>query len=242
MLVEGEHMAQKHILIDACVAAAAFAPRTTRSAHLVRRASILLQSPSTQCQPQFLIPNFCIGETFAVFEKYRWGASWNDHVKKSHLTPGQFSAARLSFHHAIHNGATLLQVELNRYHVLCLDLISPINAAYRIKRNRKSKNKPLKKKSVTPARTYDLLLVSMGIWLQRQLGPENFVIATGDARLASVVRRAQSANLGRPIRQHLRDVATSLGLTYGPDIYPQVVDLVPTRMKPLKSALPGWAW
>jgi hypothetical protein len=235
-------MAQKHILIDACVAAAAFAPRTTRSAHLVRRASILLQSASTECQPQFLIPNFCIGETFAVFEKYRWGASWNDHVKKSHLTPGQFRTARQGFHQAIHNGATLLQIELNRYHVLCFDLISPINAAYRIKRDRKRKNNPAKKRQVTPASAYDLLLVSMGIWLQRQLGPENFVIATGDARLAEVVKRAKSVNLGRPIRQHLRDVANSLGLTYGPAIYPEVVDLVHARVNSLKQALPGWAW
>ena len=233
-------MAKKHILVDACVVAAAFAPRTTRSAHLVSRANTLLRSTSTECQPQFLIPNFCIGETFAVFEKYRWGASWNPQVKTC-LTKRQFDSARALFHESIHNGTKLLQVELNRYHVLCLDLISPINAAYRIKRNRKRKNKPVKKQ-VTPASTYDLLVVAMGIWLQRQLGPENFVIATGDERLASVVKRAKSVKLRRPIRHHLRDVADRLGLTYGPEMYPEVVDLVHARVNPLKNALPGWTW
>jgi hypothetical protein len=159
-------------LIDACVAAAAFAPEATRSTKLVDRAAALLNGASAAFQPQFLIPNFCIGETFTVFEKYRWGASWNKHVNaNTRLTPGRFRAARDAFHQAIHNGTRLLQVELNRYHVVCLDFIAPINAAYRIKRDRKTK------RNVSPASTYDLLLVAMGIWLQRQHAAGDFVVA-----------------------------------------------------------------
>lgn len=184
-------LTKKHILVDACVAAAAFAPKTTRSVHLVEPAgALLLNGSSMTCQPQFLIPSFCSGETFAVFEKHRWGASWNEQVSaKTRLTPSRFRAARKAFHEAIHNGKTLLQVELNRYHVLCLDLVAPINAAYRIKRDRTVKGRTVKK-NVSPASTYDLLIVAMGIWLQRQLGVENFVVATGDERVALVVKRA----------------------------------------------------
>lgn len=223
------------MLIDACVAAAFFAPRTTRSSHLVNRAASLLRGTSSAFEPQFLIPSFCIGETFAVFEKHRWGASWNRHVNaKTRLTPGKFRVARDEFHKAIHNGTKLLQVELNRYHVLCLDLIAPINAAYRIKRDRTVK------KNVNPASTYDLLVVAMGIWLQRQHGAEEFLIATGDERVASVVKRAKSESLGQPMRNHLSAVARQIGLTYGPEIYPRVVDLVHARKADLEAVLPDW--
>jgi len=174
-----------------------------------------------------------------VFEKYRWGASWNKHVNaKTRLTPGTFRVSRAEFHRAIHNGTELLQVELNRYHVLCLDLIAPINAAYRIKRDRTTK------KNVNPASTYDLLIVAMGIWLQRQYGTEDFLIATGDERVALMVKRAKSVSLSRPMRNHLAAVADQIGLTYGPGIYPRVVDLVHAREADLEAALPGWdqAW
>lgn len=230
---------RRFILIDACVAAAHFAPRTTRSRKLLDRATNLLTGTSAEFDPQFLIPNFCIGETFAVFEKYRWGASWNPQVRRaSRLTPRRFLEARTRFHDAIHNGSKLLQVDLDRYHVLCLDLIAPINAAYRIKRDRG------RKKSVSPASTYDLLLIAMSIWLQKHLGPEAFVLATADERVALIAKRAKSGKLGSPMKAHLTDVAQGLGLTYGPAIYPTVVDLIHHNKGQLSAALPGWqpAW
>jgi hypothetical protein len=215
-------LAKKYILIDACVAAAAFAPQTTRSTHLVHRSTTLLNGRSTAVEPQFLIPNFCIGEAFAVLEKYRWGASWSRHVNpKTRLTHRSFQTARKEFHEAIHNGTRLHQVELNRYHILCLDLIAPINAAYRIKRDRK------RKKNVNPASTYDLLFVAMAIWLQRLHGAADFVADTGDERVALVVKRAKSVKLGRPMRTHLAGVASGIGLAYGPDIYPRGPGLGP---------------
>src|SRR5260370_33369472 len=72
-------LSRRYILVDACVAAAAYAPSTTRSSLLTARAKTLISGASTQCDPQFLIPNFCIAETFAVFEKYRLQPSWNRH-------------------------------------------------------------------------------------------------------------------------------------------------------------------
>ena len=228
-------MPRKHILIDACVAAAAYALKSTRSAKLASRANVLLTGFSPECEPQLLIPNFCIAETFAVFEKYRWGASWNPHVNpKTRLTAREFRTARKSFHRAIHNGSRLLQIELNRYHVLCLDLIAPINAAYRIKRDRG------KKKNVSPARTYDLLFISMGIWLQNQLGSDNFVVVTGDERIALIIRRAKSVSLARSMRRHLRTVAKGIGLQYGSSIYPEVIDLVHCNRSQLVSTFSSW--
>lgn len=227
-------MARHYVLLDACVAAAHFAPKTTHSANLKSRATTLLSGGAPGTEIRFLIPNFCIAEVFAVFEKYRWGKTWNKHVKVA-LTPAEFAAARTDFGAAIHNGATILQVELDRYHILCVDLISPVNNAYKIKRDR------TKKKNVTPAKAYDMLFVAMGIWLQHQYGADAFTVVTGDERLAAVVERAKSAKLGRPIRQHLSAAAASLGLAYSSSLYPTVINLTQAGKTDLMGRFPDWA-
>jgi hypothetical protein len=53
------------------VAAAHFAPKSTQSAHLKARSATLFTGASPQVDLRLLIPNFCIAEVFAVFEKYR---------------------------------------------------------------------------------------------------------------------------------------------------------------------------
>jgi hypothetical protein len=225
-------MARHYVLLDACVAAAYFAPKTTHSANLKSRAKTLLSGGAQGTDIRFIIPNFCIAEVFAVFEKYRWGKTWNKHVKVA-LTAAEFSAARKAFGAAIHNGSSILQVELDRYHILCVDLISPVNNAYKIKRDRTQKN------NVTPAKAYDMLLVAMGIWLQHQYGSESFTVVTGDERLASVVERAKSAKLGRPMREHLSEAATSLGLAYSSALYPTVINLIHASKNELATRFPG---
>jgi hypothetical protein len=130
-------------------------------------------------------------------------------------------------------------MELDRYHVLCVDLISPVNNAYKIKRSRGGK-----KRQSRPGSTYDMLIAAMGIWLAQQHGRENFTIVTGDERLADVLYRARSAALSKSIRAHLTDTAASLGLTYGPDLYPEVIDLAHASKTELRMRFPNWdpAW
>jgi hypothetical protein len=130
-------MPRHYILLDACVPAAHYAPKSTRSATLSARSTILITGASPQCDVKFLIPNFCIAEVFAVFEKYRWGRTWNRHVSRANtLSANEFMAARTEFSDSIHNASKILQVELNRYHILSVDLISPVNNAYKISRVR----------------------------------------------------------------------------------------------------------
>jgi hypothetical protein len=234
-------MGKHYVLLDACVAAAHYAPKTTMSANLRKRAGALLSGHSDEVAVQFLIPNFCIAEVFAVFEKYRWGRTWNKHVKKQHcLMTTEFSKARAHFHAAIHNGAKILQQDLNRYHILAVDLISPVNNAYSIQR-KKGKNA---KKDPRPASTYDMLVAAMGIWLQHQFGKDNFTLITGDARICQVVARAKSVSLAAPMKQHLRAIAEGLGLSYSPSLYPEVINLINAAPRELKVRLPGWtpAW
>ncbi|HJV21836.1 MAG TPA: hypothetical protein VJ570_04015 [Holophagaceae bacterium] len=183
---------------------------------------------------QLLVANFCIAEVFSVFEKYRWGAKWNPHVKRSNfkLSQTDFESARRNFRAAIHNGSKIVQVELNRYHVLCVDLISTINHAYQINRPPKSARR------VVPASTYDMLLLAMGIWLTHVHGRENLTIVTGDNRITDVVGRARSIKLNKEIRSHLTSIADSLGLTYSPDLYPFVLNLKSCTQKELFGRFP----
>src|SRR5450755_2334043 len=165
-----------YVLLDACVPAAHFAPKSTRNATLVSRSTCLFEGAANNEQIRFLIPNFCIAEVFAVFEKYRWGRTWNPQVLPAHtLTAREFTAARKGFGEAIHNASNILQVELNRYHILSVDLISPVNNAYQINRARRGARG---RRNTSPASTYDMLVAAMGIWLGQQYGPENFTLVT----------------------------------------------------------------
>lgn len=235
-------MPRHYVLLDACVPAAFYAPKSSHNATLVSRANVLLSGSSTDIQTQYFIPNFCIPEVFSVFEKYRWGKTWNKHVKPGNsLTPAEFKSARERFGYAIHNGSKILQVELDRYHVLCVDLISPINNAYKINRTRGGKASRDRAKSTSPASTYDMLVAAMGIWLAHQHGMDNFTIVTGDERLTNVLSRARSTALSTPLRAHLNEMAARLGLAYSADLYPKAIDLAHASKSELRTRFPNWS-
>lgn len=225
----------KYYLIDTNIAAAYFAPVSSPSAKLSSRSKTLFEERPTGIDPVFLMPIFCIAETFAVFEKYRWGSTWNPKLKKN-LTPVAFRNARATFRDAIHNGKKINQCQLERYHVLCVDLISPINAGYKIKRARK------RKPNVVPASAADMLIVATGIWLKKEYGGDNFCIVTADRRLSDVANKATSTTLSRPMRSHLDDVAASLSLGKAINCYPQVVNLNSSTKSELRAALPEWSF
>jgi len=238
-------MPRHYVLLDACVPAAHYAPKSTHNITLVTRARALLTGSSADIDLRFLVPNFCIPEVFAVFEKYRWGRTRNKHVKISNvLTPLEFSSAREDFSEAIHNGSKILQVELNRYHILCVDLISPVNNAYKINRVRGGKAAKERARRASPASTYDMLVAAMGIWLSHQYGDSNFTVVTGDERLSDVVYRAKSASLSKGIRDHLQSMAARLNLTYNSTLYPEVIDLAHATKRELNDRFPNWspAW
>ncbi len=225
-------MPRHFALLDANVVAAFYAGKSTQNLKLAVRSNELLQK-AAENETQLLIPNFCIAEVFSVLEKYRWGKGWNRHVSSANTLSGkEFDAARTQFSSAIHNGASILQVELNRYHVLCADLISPINHAYQIKR------KVTKKIQVRPASTYDMLIISMGIWLQHIHGADSFTIVTGDARIGNVVKRAKSISLRQTMKSHLTGVASGLGLSYSPALYPEVLNLAGCTRVNLQTRFP----
>lgn len=235
-------MPRHYVLLDACVPAAHYAPKSTTSINLRERSRALLTGHSNTRDIRFLIPSFGIAEVFAVFEKYRWGQTWNRQVSDANcLTPTEFRHARRDFGAAIHNGRTILQLELNRYHVLCVDLVSPINNKYKFNRDRrKATGGKSGRKPPLPFSTADALLISMGIWLKHLVGDGSLTLVTGDARITNVVARAKSEKLALPMKRHLSAVAGNVGLTFGPAIYPDVVNLIGATKGEMAEAFPDW--
>jgi len=224
----------KYLLVDSCVVATYYIPESARHAKLPERARILIESIGRDSSGRrvLLIPNFCIGEVFGVFAKYRFG-KWNKQVKKR-IDDIQYRLVRLRFHNDIHNGMLFQQYELSRYHILAADLISTVDHKYEYYRSRRKKNRKI------PMGTFDHLIIAMGIELVKSRGWENVLLVTADHRLAHItgkatrVKRASAATLG------LIRIASDLGLEYGPRIYPRVLNIATAGRARLQECLGEW--
>ena len=227
-------------LLDANVVAGYYLPESLSDLKAQKRIKSLMDAVRKNACPEvFLyIPNFCIAEVFAVFARYHW-ARWAKRVKK--VFPRKMRCDRYqkicqSFHKDIHNGAIIQQVELNRYHVLATDLISPVDAYYQFYRHRPGGAKH-RKAMMSGA---DHLIVGMGIYLAKIHGRHNFAILTADYRLANIVERATSMNKAAQQKLGLVDKAKSLGLECGPEMYPQVFNLASCSDSALKEFFGQW--
>lgn len=197
---------------------------------------IFLESCRTGKQPDWylLIPNLVIAETFSTFAKYCF-ATWNPHIKKSlpkGLDTRRYKNVRKRFHEHIHNGLFFHQVELNRYHVLAIDLIAPIDHYFQHYKGKKNKS---------PMQTADMLILAMGIHLNHQLGKDRFSIITADRRMSAICEKARAGiNDNTAEKLGIREKAEELGYGYSPDIYPRVINLHVKDKKLLKEAFGNW--
>jgi len=172
-------------LLDANLVAGYYLPESLKSMKARNRVKTIIESVRKGACPEvFLyVPNFCIAEVFRVFARYCW-ATWDSTVEK-HLPGGldqrKYKTYCRKFHQDIHNGMLIQQVELNRYHVLATDLISPVDAYYQYYRHRPG-GKRYRKQMMS---AMDHLIIGMGIHLTRVHSRGNFAILTADNRLTS---------------------------------------------------------
>lgn len=225
----------KYIILDACVAAAHYVPESAaRYGRLAERARLLVEGfgkPGV-CDQRLLIPAFCIPEVFSIFAKYRFG-KWNTHVKQP-IDDLSYWRARLRFRNDIHNGRVIQQVELSRYVILATDLISPIDHHYEYYRSRKNKVRKV------PMGAFDHCLIAVGIDLVKCRGHENVLIATADRRLGHILGKARKIKKQSAAKLGLIRTAKDLGLTWGPKIYPRVINLATARDVDLAQAFGVW--
>jgi hypothetical protein len=227
--------ARDYLILDASVVASYYVPESgDRFKYLSDRIRVLMEAVKTSRSGnrRLLIPSVCIPEVFSIFSKYRFG-SWNPQVKRT-INDISYWRARLQFHNDIHNGRHIQQLDLSRYHILATDLISPVDHYYEYYRQH------ARKLNKRPMGASDHMIIAMGIDLVKTRGRECVLIVTADRRMGHIIERAKSIKRKSAAKLGLLKTAQDLGLRYGPDIYPRVLNLATARTSELIAAFGEW--
>lgn len=223
-----------YILLDTNLVIGYYLRRALNHKTAADRIRTLVDSVRTgRCEHFLYIPNFVIAEVFSCFAKYSFGQA-NRHVSKNGGTIDTRIYNRLcdQFHKDIHNGRVFYQLELNRYHVLGIDLVAPIDHYFKIQK---------KSKYSTPAGTFDQLLVSMSVHLGHVHGTENVTMLTADRRLAQLVSKCRKpipkATMEKLKLSRAQDVA---GKAFSPAIFPEAINLETCSSTELEGTLGAW--
>jgi hypothetical protein len=176
------------------------------------------------------VPNICIPEVFGAFAKHTLGGSWNP--KSLNLDRRRHETVRNGFRTYLHNGAVFHQYELDRYHVLATDLITPVDHWFQIRRGKKARRIPMG--------GIDHLVIAMGIVLARLNGQPNVAILTTDLRMVQSVDRARRLPPKTAEKLRLPDRARQLGYRWRPDIYPTMLDLKRAPNRDLEALFGEW--
>ena len=223
-----------YYLLDANLVLGYYLPRALNFAKAKERIRILVDSVrSGKSDHFFYVPNFVIAEVFSSFAKYSFGR-YNRHVKKNGGTIDTRVYQRLcdQFHNDIHNGRLFYQLELNRYHVLGVDLVAPIDHYFKIQR---------KQKNARPAGTFDQLIVAMGVHLGHIHGIEHVAILSADTRLTQVVEKCRHPIPQKTVEKlKLSRAPDVAGKAFGARIFPEALHLGRCSKRDLKRVLGDW--
>lgn len=223
-----------YLLLDSNVTAGYYLPRSLDSVNARKRIEIILDSKRTGESDYFIyIPNFCIAEVFSVFMKHSFGA-WNQHLKgKKTINTKCYAGLVKQFQKDIHNGKFLYHLELNRYHILGINLVTPIDHYYKISKS--------KKRRVIPASTMDHLIISMGINLSHIHGSENVCIVSADDRLTNILSKCKSKISQKTIKKLKLEIALEVtGKPFRPDLFPKHLNLKNATTKELAEIFGKW--
>jgi len=226
-----------YFLLDANIVAGYYLPRSLNGKKAATRIEYILNHIRSSGVHFLYIPNFCIAETISVFVKHSFG-SWNRQVKKQ-VKGGRVLDKRVyeklvrSFANDIHNGRFIYHYELNRYHILGINLVAPIDHYYKISRGNSN--------NARPAGTFDHLIISMGIHLAHIHGRENVCILTADRRLCQILDKCKS-NIGAGTIDKLKlKIAEDVcGKPFSAELFPDHLDLERCKDKDLKRVFGEW--
>jgi len=223
-----------YILLDANVTAGYYLPHTLDYVKAAERIELLFNSIRSKGSDHFLyLPNFCVAEVFSVFGKHSYG-KWNQQVKKKGgvIDTRVYESVCKQFEKDIHNGNLIYHLELNRYHVFAIDLVAPVDHYFKMDR---------KNKWVTPAGTFDQLIVAMGIHLAHVHGQENVCIVSTDNRLVNLVKKCRTEIPKETIKSLKLNKAKEIaGKKFSKEIFPRALHLGRCSEKDLKEILGGW--
>lgn len=226
------------LLWDSSVVMPYYVPETAKNRKAADRCHIILDAVRNhRLNAHCYIPNLVVAETFAAFDRACY-SSWDSQVNRQFggrgrtLDTRRYKTARTRFRRDIHNGRLFYQYDLNRYHILALDLIAPIDKYRKFYRTR----------NVRSMGAADLLIGAMGCHLSKIHGRDNVRLLTSDRRMEAIFSRAPqqlSQNTARELG--LPAAAENLGFgRWNAAIYPKVLDLARCRDAELKEFFGQW--
>lgn len=181
---------KKYYLFDASAALHYYLPSP---ALRFRQSLAFLMSTRLKGESLFYIPEFCIGETFNKFAH----AHYRDRI----ISAADHERIRKEFSSHVRNRATFYPLELTRHHNYNIDVIAPIehttNTEYQAGGVSAPMSPNLLKKALAKAgvdknpgryrlSTFDMLIISMGIELEKVHGKGAVAVITNDRRLALI--------------------------------------------------------
>lgn len=229
---------RKFVLIDTSTILGYYVPEASTNLESAQRARTLLEAVRHhRVDVHLIIPNIVVAEVFCQLARLCYSA-WDKTVNRKFggkgrtLDTRRYKSACARFRRDIHNGALLYQEELNRYHILALDIIAPIDKYKKLYR----------KGNVRSMGTSDLLIGGMALHLSRVHGKENFALISNDRRMAAIFSKA-GPKLNPVTAVNLGVTAKCKELGFGPlcgDIYPQVLDFARCPESTLEAFFGHW--
>jgi hypothetical protein len=158
---------------------------------------------------------------------------WNPHVKKKGTIDKRvYQSLVEQFQEDIHNGKFIYHLELNRYHILGINLVAPIDHYYKYYRS---------KKKVCPMGTFDHLIISMGISLSHIHGRDNVCIVSADERLTDILAKCNAISNPSTIVKLKLDIAKEvIGKPFNKELFPKCINLKTARKTELKNIFGCW--
>jgi len=229
---------RKYLLWDTSAVLGYYIPEAARNAKALERARMLIDAVRNHnFDAHFYIPNIVIAETFVQLARLCY-STWDKEINRKFdgigktLDTRRYNTARNLLRRDIHNGALFYQHELNRYHILALDLIAPIDKHLKFYR----------KGNVRSMGASDLLVGSMALHLSRVHGRENVALITCDRRMSAIFDKA-CASLNPNTANRLGVTAASKEFGFGDwtaGMYPKVIDIARCKESDLRGFLGIW--
>jgi hypothetical protein len=222
-----------YLLLDSNITAGYYLPRSLDSKKAQERIENIFFSIRSGKSDHFLyIPNFCIAEVFSVFMKHAFG-TWNPHVKrKGTIDKRVYKSLMKQFQEDIHNGKFIYHLELNRYHILGINLVAPIDHYFKLSKS---------KKNVRPMGAFDHLIISMGMALSHIHGRDMVCIITADERLTDILAKCRSRIPCKTVLKLKLDIAKEvIGKPFSSDLFPRFVNLKTSKKSELEEIFGRW--
>lgn len=214
---------RKYVLVDTGVILDYYLAELSSSTKTSEIIANIITSIKTKLSDiQILMPNFSMVNTYTELARWRWGKREKILAKDAKpISQRRYQKARNSFEADINIEKIIQPNQVSWNHVRAAEIISVIDHYYQYFRKRENR----KLIRYGPLKLEDTLIGGMGISLVKLYGRENVAVVTKDDRVAAILRKAQRVSATALRKLKLPELAASVGLEYGPDIFPQVLHL-----------------